>query len=110
MQFINYNVDFTTWTICPNGLRVKDCITLTFTTKERRLLNIQVVINYSSKGYGRMVLEKHKRLDDIYLTKEWWYPKDLDEYRDTHVLSLLDFMLLNNYKSVNNFIKKYNAR
>ena len=110
MQFIKYNKEFTAWTIVPNGLRVKDCITLTFNTKKWGLVNVQVVINYSTKGYGRMVLEKHKRLlGDRYLTKEWWYPKDLDTYRDTYVLPLLDIMINTEYKSVSHFIRVYNS-
>ena len=109
MQFIKYNVEFTTWTIVPNGLRVKDCITLTFNTKERGLVNVQVVVNYSTKKYGRMVLEKHKRLDCKYLTKEWWYPKDLDTYRNTYVLPLLDIMINTEYKSVSHFIRVFNG-
>ena len=107
MQFIKYNLDYTTLRVWSYGVCVKDCITLTFNNKERGLITVQVVVNYSSKKYGRMVLEKHKWLDKQHLTK-YCYLDGIDTYRDTYVLPLLDIMINGDYKSVNHFIRVYN--
>jgi len=109
MQFIKYNVDYTTLRVWSYGVCVKDCITLTFNNKERGLVNVQVVVNYSSKRYGRMVLEAHKWLYNRYHTKKYCYPVNIDEYRDMYVIPLLDIMINRKYKSVSHFIRAYNG-
>lgn len=106
MQFINYNLDYTTLRVWNYGVCVKDCITLTF-NKERGLISVQVVVNYTSKKYGRMVLEKHKWVDKQHLTK-YCYLDGINIYRDTCVLPLLDNMINGKFKSVNHFIRVYN--
>ena len=107
MQFIKYNVDYTTLRVWSYGLCVKDCITLTF-NKGGELVNVQVVVNYSSRRYGRMVLETHKWINNKHLTK-YWYSVDIDKYRDTYVTPLLNIMINTDYKSVSHFIKVYNG-
>ena len=104
MQFIKYNVDLTAWRFWSAGACLKDCITLTF-NKGGELLNVQVVVNYSSTRYGRMVKECHNR----YLANAIWRPTYIDAYRSAYVIPQLDSMINNNYKSVSHFIRVYNG-
>ena len=105
MQFIKYNLNFTAWRFWSAGACLKDCITLTF-NKGGELVNVQVVVNYSSRRYGRMVKECH---NNRYLTNAIWYSVDINKYRDTYVLPLLDIMINTDYKSVSHFIRVYNG-
>ena len=103
MQFIKYNLNLTAWRFWSAGACLKDCITLTF-NKGGELVNVQVVVNYSSRRYGRMVKEDHNR----YLRRYIWSPTDIVMYRYTYVIPQLDSMINTDYKSVNHFIRVFN--
>ena len=108
MQFIKYNLDYTTLRVWTYGVCVKDCITLTFNNKERGSVNVQVVVNYSTTRHGRMVLEAHNWLNNKWLVK-YWCSKEIHTYRNTYILPLLDIMINGKYKSVNHFIRVFNG-
>ncbi len=111
MLFINYYHRFTTWTDWAAGLLVKDALTLVFTDDNKgELIYIDVVINYSARGYGRMRREPHRWLDGRMFEKHRKYMEQVDIFRDDYVMPVLNGLKGKEFKSVNNFIKKYNAR
>ncbi len=110
MQFIKYYHHFTTWTVRSEGLLVKDALTLVFNDDDKSdPVFVDVVVNYSARGYGRMTREAHRWLDERIFDKHRKYMEQVDEYRDDHVIPVLNWLKGKDFKSVNNFIKKYNA-
>jgi hypothetical protein len=111
MKFITYHLDFTTWTVWASGLLVKDALTLVFNDENGgELIYIEVMINYSARGYGRMTRQQHYYLDGRMFDKHRKYMDDVNAYRDNYVMSKLDALKDENFKSVNHFIRKYNGR
>lgn len=111
MQFINYYHRFTTWTVWTAGLLVKDALTLVFNDDDKgEPVYIDVVVNYSARGYGRMTREAHRWLDGRMFDKHRKYMEQVDVFRDDYVMPVLNGLKGKEFKSVNNFIKKYNAR
>jgi|GEM_PF-5948541 len=110
MTFINYYFNFTTWTVWTAGLLVKDAITLIFNdNKTGELITVEGVINYSARGYGRMVIQLHKRLDNRMFEKHQKYMKRVDAYRLDVVKPALDELKGKEFKTINKFIKTYNG-
>ncbi len=110
MQFINYNLDYTTWTVWSAGLLVKDCITLSFNCKERGIFYVEVVVIYSARGYGHMVEQLHTYLDDRMLAKHMHYMTRVDNYRLEVVKPSLNELKGLDFKNIRQFIKAYNNR
>ena len=111
MKFITYQLDFTTWGVWTAGLLVKDALTLVFNDENSgELIYIEVMVNYSARGYGRMVQQLHTRLDWRMFDKHRKYMDDVNAYRDNYVMSKLDALKSKEFKSVNHFIRKYNGR
>ena len=111
MKFITYEVNFSTWTVWSAGLLVKDALTLVFNDDNKgELTYIEVMINYSARGYGRMVKQSHYRLKGRMFWKHDNYLKQVKSYRQNVVLPVLNIMKGENFKSVNTFIKEYNKR
>jgi len=110
MQFINYYHRFTTWTVWSAGLLVKDTLTLVFNDDDKSdPVFVDVVVNYSARGYGRMTREVHRRLDGRIFDKHRKYMKKVDVFRDDYVMPALNELKGKEFESVNDFIKKYNA-
>ena len=111
MKFITYHLDFTTWGVWSAGLLVKDALTLVFDDDDNgELTYIEVMINYSARGYGRMVLQLHTRLDGRMFWKHYQYMQQVIKYRDNYVMTALDTLKNKEFKNVNAFIKEYNKR
>jgi hypothetical protein len=112
MQFINYNVEFTTWTVWSAGLLVKDAITLTFTDHNtREEFTVQVMVNYSAHNPVRMTEQLHEHLDNRMLDKhEQYYYYRVERFRQNVVLPLLDELKGKHFTSVNQFIRVYNGK
>lgn len=111
MKFITYQLDFTTWTVWTSGLLVKDAITLVFNgEKSGELIYIDVMVNYSARGYGRMVKQGHYYLDGRMFWKHYQYMQKVNDFRDYYVMTALDTLKGEEFKSVNAFIKEYNKR
>ena len=111
MKFITYQLDFTTWGVWSAGLLVKDALTLVFNDENSgELIYIQVMINYSARGYGRMIKQQHYRLDGRMFWKHYQYMNDVKAYRNDYVIPKLDALKGKEFKSVNAFIKEYNKR
>lgn len=111
MKFITYHLDFTTWTVWSAGLLVKDAITLVFNDENSgELVYIEVMVNYSARGYGRMTRENHYYLDGRMFWKHYKYMKGVEKYREYYVMPVLDELKGKEFKSVNAFIKEYNKR
>jgi hypothetical protein len=111
MKFITYQLDFTTWGVWASGLLVKDALTLVFNDENSgELIYIEVMINYSARGYGRMTQQLHYRLDGRMFWKHYQYMQEVIKYRDNYVMPVLDALKGEDFKSVNAFIKEYNKR
>ena len=111
MKFITYQLDFTTWTVWTRGLLVKDAITLVFNDENSgELIYIDVMVNYSARGYGRMTRQEHYYLDGRMFDKHRKYMDDVNAYRDNYVMPKLDALKGEKFKSVNHFIRKYNGQ
>ncbi len=110
MQFINYNVDFTTWTVWSAGLFIKNAITLTFIHHNTgEVFNVEVMVNYTARGYVRMTEQPHKHLDNRMLNKyEEYYYNRAERFRQNVVIPLLDKLKGRHFTSVNQFIRVYN--
>ena len=110
MKFITWQLDFTTWTMWTAGLLVKDALTLVFNDDNKgELVYIEVMVNYSARGYGRMVKQLHKRLDNRMFEKHQKYMKRVDAYRLDVVKPALDELKGKEFKTINKFIKTYNG-
>lgn len=111
MKFKNYEINFTTWTVWMAGLLVKDAVTLTFEKKETgEVFTTTAVINYSARGYGKMTLQNHEILDDRMLEKHKQYMDAVDGYRKDTIKPVLNALIGNDFKSINNFVRVYNGR
>ena len=111
MKFITYQLNFTTWGVWTTGLLVKDALTLVFNDENsEELIYIEVMVNYSARGYGRMVKQLHYRLDGRMFWKHYLYMQRVNNYRDDYVMPALDELIGKKFKSVNAFIKEYNKR
>ena len=111
MKFITYQLNFTTWGVWTTGLLVKDALTLVFNDENSgELIYIEVMVNYSARGYGRMVQQLHTRLDGRMFWKHYQYMQKVNKYRDVHVIPILEALKDKDFKSVNAFIKEYNER
>ena len=111
MKFITYQLNFTTWTVWASGLLVKDALTLVFNDDNKgELIYIDVMVNYSARGYGRMVKQEHYYLDGRIFDKHRKYMNKVDAYRDNYVMPKLDTLKNKEFKNVNAFIKEYNKR
>ena len=111
MKFITYQLDYTTWGVWSAGLLVKDALTLVFDDDDNgELTYIEVMINYSARGYGRMVLQLHTRLDGRMFWKHYQYMHDVDAYRNRRIMPVLEALKGKEFKSVNAFIKEYNRK
>lgn len=111
MKFITYELNFTTWTTWTSGLLVKDAFTLVFNDDNKgELIYIEVMINYSARGYGRMTIQEHYYLDERMLDKHQKYMVGVNIYRNNVVMSVLDVLKYKEFKNVNDFIKEYNKR
>ena len=111
MKFITYQLNFTTWTVWASGLLVKDALTLVFNDdKKGELIYIEVMINYSARGYGRMTRQEHYYLDGRIFDKHRRYMENVNNYRDIVVIPILNTLKWQRFKSVNAFIKEYNKR
>lgn len=111
MKFITYQLDFTTWGVWLAGLLVKDALTLVFNDDNKgELIYIEVMINYSARGYGRMVIQPHYWLDGRIFDKHWQYADDVVRYRDNIVMPVLEALKGKEFKSVNHFIREYNKK
>jgi hypothetical protein len=111
MKFITYQLDYTTWGVWTSGLLVKDAITLVFNDDNHGgVFYVEVMVNYSARGYGRMVLQLHTRLNGRMFDKHRKYMDDVKTYRNDYVLPKLDMLKGKEFKSVNHFIRKYNGR
>jgi hypothetical protein len=111
MKFITYQLDFTTWGVWASGLLVKDALTLVFNDENSgELVYIEVMINYSARGYGRMVLQLHTRLNMRMFDKHRKYMDDVKAYRNNYVMPKLDALKGKEFKNVNHFIREYNGR
>lgn len=111
MKFITYQLDYTTWTVWTAGLLVKDALTLVFNDENMgELIYIDVMVNYSARGYGRMTRQNHYYLDGRIFDKHRKYMDDVDAYRVNYVMPKLDALIGKEFKSVNHFIRKYNGR
>ncbi len=109
MQFINYNLDYTTWTVWSAGLLVKDAITLTFVHHNTgEVFFVEVMVNYSARGYGRMVEQLHERLDDRILDKHKQYYYRVERFRQNVITPLLNELKGKHFTSINQFIRVYN--
>ena len=86
-------------------------LTLVFNDENAgELIYIDVIINYSARGYGRMVKQQHYRLDGRMFWKHYQYMQRVINYRDNHVMPVLDDLVNKKFKSINSFIKEYNER
>lgn len=111
MKFITYQLDFTTWGVWSAGLLVKDALTLVFNDENSgELVYVEVMVNYSARGYGRMVQQLHTRLDYRMFDKHRKYMDDVKAYRIDYVIPKLDALRGKEFKSVNHFIREYNGR
>ena len=111
MTFYNWQFNFTTWTVWASGLLVKDALTLVFNDDNQgELIYIEVMLNYSARGYGRMVRQPHYWLDGRMFDKHWQYADDVVRYRDNVVMPVLEALKGKDFKSVNAFIKEYNKK
>ena len=111
MKFITYQLDYTTWGVWSAGLLVKDALTLVFNDENSgELIYIEVMVNYSARGYGRMVQQLHTRLDGRIFDKHRKYMDDVKTYRIDYVIPKLDALKSKEFKSVNHFIREYNGR
>jgi len=111
MKFITYQLDFTTRKVWTSGLLVKDALTLVFNDENMgELIYIEVMINYSARGYGRMTQQLHYYLDGRMLDKHRKYMDDVKAYRNDYVIPKLDALKGEEFKSINAFIKEYNKR
>ena len=111
MKFITYQLDFTTWGVWTAGLLVKDALTLVFNDDNNgELTYIEVMINYSARGYGRMVQQLHTRLNGRMFEKHRRYFDNVNNYRDDVVMFVLNTLKGESFKSVSAFIKEYNKR
>ena len=109
MKFITYQLNFTTWTVWASGLLVKDALTLVFNDENsEELIYIEVMINYSARGYGRMTQQLHYYLDGRMFDKHRKYMDDVVRYRENIVVPVLDALKGKTFNNVNNFIKIYN--
>ena len=108
MKFITYQLNFTTWTVWASGLLVKDALTLVFNDDNKgELVYIEVMVNYSARGYGRMTRQEHYYLDGRMFDKHRKYMDNVDVFRNT-VLTVLEALKGKTFNNVNNFIKIYN--
>ena len=111
MKFITYQLNFTTWGVWTTGLLVKDALTLVFNDENSgELIYIEVMVNYSARGYGRMTKQLHYYLDGRMFDKHRKYMDIVDHYRDNVVIIILDTLKGKEFKSLNSFIKEYNKR
>ena len=111
MKFIDYNFKFTSYTLWGCGLLVKDALTLTFKDDNTGVVStVDAVINYSARGYGRLVIEPHKQRNARMLYKHIQYIKKTVNYRINIVYPALYNLIGKEFKSVNSFIKEYNNR
>ena len=111
MTFYNWQFNFTTWTVWTAGLLVKDTIKLIFKDDNMRgFVFVDVVVNYSARGYGRMIIEPHNWLDGRMFDKHRKYMDDVDAYRNGRIMPVLEALKGKEFKSVNAFIKEYNKR
>ena len=111
MKFITYQLNFTTRKVWTSGLLVKDALTLVFNDDNSgELVYIEVMVNYSARGYGRMTRQQHYYLDGRMLDKHRKYMGDVDAYREGRVMPVLEALKGKEFKSVNAFIKEYNKR
>lgn len=110
MKFITYQLEFTTWGVWTAGLLVKDALTLVFNDDDNGLIYVEVMVNYSARGYGRMTQQLHYWLDGRMFDKHWKYADDVVHYRDDVVVPVLEALKSKDFKSVNAFIKEYNRR
>jgi len=111
MKFITWQLNYTTWTVWASSLLVKDALTLVFNDENAgELIYIEVMLNYSARGYGRMVQQLHYWLDGRMFDKHWQYADDVVRYRENIVVPVLDALKGKDFKSVNAFIKEYNER
>ena len=111
MTFYNWQFNFTTWTVWTAGLLVKDTIKLIFKDNNvRGFVFVDVVVNYSARGYGRMIIAPHNWLDGRMFDKHWQYADDVVRYRENIVVPVLDALKGKDFKSVNAFIKEYNKK
>ena len=108
MTFYNWQFNFTTWTVWTSGLLVKDTIKLIFKDDNMRgFVFVDVVVNYSARGYGRMIIAPHNWLDGRMFDKHRQYMDNVDVFRNT-VLIVLEALKGKTFNNVNNFIKIYN--
>lgn len=110
VRLIDWELSDTTHTVWTAGLLVKDAITLTFKHDKLGVFCVEVMINYSARGYGRMVIQSHYRLDGRMFWKHYQYMQQVIKYRDNYVMPVLDELVGKKFKSVNAFIKEYNKR
>ena len=108
MKFYDWQFNFTTWTVWTAGLLVKDTVKLIFKDDKRGFIFIDVVINYSARGYGRMIIAPHNWLDGRMFDKHRKYMDDVVRYRENIVVPVLDALKGKTFNNVNNFIKIYN--
>ena len=111
MTFYNWQFNFTTWTVWTAGLLVKDTIKLIFKDNNvRGFVFVDVVVNYSARGYGRMIIAPHNWLDGRMFDKHRKYMDDVKAYRNGRIMPVLEALKGKEFKSVNAFIKEYNRK
>lgn len=111
MKFITYQLDFTTWGVWASGLLVKDALTLEFNDENTgETFYIEVMLNYSARGYGRMTKQEHYYLDGRMFDKHRKYMDDVDVYRRHVVRNVLYVLIGKDFKNINHFIREYNKR
>lgn len=111
MQFINYNIEFTTWTVWSTGLSVEDAITLTFVHHNtREVFYIEVMVNYSARGYVRMTERLHRHLNNMMLDKHKRYYDRAEKFRQNVITPLLNELKGKHFTSVNQFIRMFNNK
>lgn len=109
IEFVNWQLEYTTWKVWSAGLLVKDALTLTFEDSNTgEVFTATAVINYSARGYGRMTTQTHKWLGDRMLGKHCKYMLYVDVFRDECIIPFLDALKGKEFKSVSNFIREYN--
>jgi len=110
MKFITYKLS-TTWGTWSAGLLVKDLLTLTFYDDlTGKTYTVETCVNYSARGYGRMVRQPHAYvlLNGRMHWKHYKYMDGVDTYRRHVVRNVLYVLIGKEFKSVNSFIKEYN--
>lgn len=109
MKFVKYELVYTTWGTWTRGLLVKDLMTITLENElTGELYTTTTTVNYSSMGYGRMVVEPFCRLNERMLDKHVQYMEKVDIFRDKVVVPILDWLMGGDFKDINHFLKVYN--